>query len=192
MSSHYHIRDYQEPALVIIDLNACEKSIIFNLLEWQPSIISYSDQLELLELNDIKPDLIFNNGSGEISNYFSDYKVLPAKSRLVENLSHLEEVTSQGINILADINSVEIVSLKENPPDYSVVVYSGNVRYALITVKNYSKWAHPNHGFILPDASDALKNLFPIDETQNHFKCKYEGKIEFEASPPFWMGEILR
>lgn len=59
MSSHHIVREDQEPALIIDELNSVSSDQLGQLLEWSPTIIAHCDNVRLLVERGIKVDVLF-------------------------------------------------------------------------------------------------------------------------------------
>jgi thiamine pyrophosphokinase len=58
MSSHHIVRDNQEPALVLANLNGIELHTVQELLEWSPTVVVYAEVVETALALGIKLDVI--------------------------------------------------------------------------------------------------------------------------------------
>lgn len=192
MSSHYVIRDYQEPAILILDFAATYYEVVCALLEWQPFIIGESKRINEFELRDIRPDILFRKQDEIIEdNLLDQYKILEYQHNdlLTDVIDFLAEKSIPGLNIISPFTVDLQRSLENSKSDLYYSVFQENKRFSLVKSGKFKKWAHSLQGFILPDKKVSIKNLEPIDE--HHVQSKKEGIIEVISDESFWIGEII-
>lgn len=192
MSSHYVIRDYQEPALLILDFDATQYEVISALLEWQPFIIGESCNINAFEAHNIRPDLLFKDSGEEIDdNLIDQYKIneFEGGELLINIIAFLNDKSIPGLNIVCELTDRLKTTIEQNKSDLFFSVYYDNKRFSLIKSGKFKKWAHTLQGFILPENTITTKNLIPLDDS--HFQSEKEGIIEVHCDSTFWIGEII-
>jgi len=101
MSSHHIVREKQEPALLVLELDGFDEEQLGQLLEWSPTVIATPDAAEKLNSMGIKVDWITGDGNGE--NIQSDIKFIPVSydSLAVTALKFLTANSYPAVNIVA-------------------------------------------------------------------------------------------
>lgn len=54
MSSHHIVREKQEPALLVLSMDAFDEEMLGQLLEWSPTVICSTGTAEKLDASGIK------------------------------------------------------------------------------------------------------------------------------------------
>lgn len=102
MSSHHIVREKQEPALLVLSMDAFDEEMLGQLLEWSPTVLCTTDMAEKLDALGIKVDWII--GDGDWSHIQSDVKVMPVGSDKppVTALKYLVANRYPAVNVVTD------------------------------------------------------------------------------------------
>ena len=197
MSSHYIIREDQEPGLLILDPFVVDSAVIPSLLEWAPTVlitqqaISYVYQqnfkIDALYLYDLLPEHVESmmDYQRPYDLYFSG-----CDSIIHDSKEYLDKRGLTGLNIVSEITPNLKRAINQELRNIHTTIYFKNAKYYYVNGGYFSKWSTPGHGFFTEATvkvkTDGLRSL-----DQNHFKAVREGKVYFEADQAFWLGEII-
>jgi thiamine pyrophosphokinase len=149
MSSHHIVRDEQEPALLICDLDDIPTEVLHSLLEWSPTVVCCEQALSLYLSKGHKVDVALINSA----NYESWWSVLgeqqPVKiialsevDFLDGGLTMLQKNDHKSVNILSSRASLpEVVLLLEKWLAYmDVTILTEKTRVILCNQTEFKKW----------------------------------------------------
>lgn len=173
MSSHHIVKEKQEPALLIADIEALEVELLGQLLEWTPTIIANDISAnKLIELG-LKVDIVVTHGAFSAQdNVTLIYN---------EQLSFIE--TALNFLIEQDYPAVNIISF--NFDFYKLLPYLKAINIVIfkngqkiIAIKSgFKKWAAINEVIEIssntPIKTKGLKKL-----NQHQFKTNQDGVYE--------------
>lgn len=181
MSSHHIVREKQEPALLILDLEGFHPEDLGQLLEWSPSVIVADTAYEEADSLGIKIDFI----AGSISEH-----LLQAQTRIIPTEGDILEAAMSYL-VQEKYPSVNIVSSKPHISDYLPYCASINivilaVSQRIFTVRSgFSKWKPK--GEVIQILSD-VRHLSQsgLEETSpGTFKTLADGFYSLQFSEPF-------
>lgn len=124
MSSHHIIREKQEPALLIADINRFDPEYLGQLLEWSPTVMVLQKEVEKVASLAIKIDVIItqNTFTEEIQEH-TRLVFCEGKTEREAALDFLQREQYHAINIIINefdfvlfskyINAIDIVQLNE-------------------------------------------------------------------------------
>lgn len=118
MSSHHIVRDEQEPALLIMDIHAIDKSVIESLLEWSPTVVVSSQAREVFLNWGYKIDYLLVSNS--VENTTDDpnlYKIINKEKSKAKICTGLDFLIQKGHN------HINIVGNPENYPLFAAALY---------------------------------------------------------------------
>lgn len=196
MSSHYIIRDDQEPALLLYDIAAIKEEAVFSLLEWNPLVIAYESAIGFILHNRIKIDAVIINNLNEEDIYTLLEAQRPFDILQIKNLGdNLKEYLSfrgmHALDIIGEFGTHTLRLANKIQKLFPVNIFSGNVKY-IHAQNSYRKWSSPGRGFKINSVDN--KNL----ETSNLnmiesgiYVVDHEGAIEVKSSHPIWIGEVI-
>jgi thiamine pyrophosphokinase len=137
MSSHHIVREKQEPALLVLELDNFPYEQLGQLLEWSPTVITTSETAEKLNSYGIKIDWIITYAENETLQ--SDIKLIYAGKQTITEaaIKHLISLNYPAVNIITD---------ELNLKDYEVFVdkiglvifHNGKKIYPVIP--GFNKW----------------------------------------------------
>lgn len=196
MSSHYIIRDDQEPALFIYDADAIKEEAVFSLLEWNPLVIISESAIGFVLNNTIKVDAVVIDRISEsqvdtlLSTQYPFDKLIGSDLEKML-LNYLETKGMHGLDIIGGFgdNAIKLASKIEQV--YPVTIFSGHIKY-IHSKSSFKKWSSPGRGFIIDCPSDdPINTVNLIKQEKGRFKVAKEGQIEITCSCPIWIGEVL-
>lgn len=158
MSSHHIVRENQEPALVVADFNALGREQLGQILEWSPTIITDTVNLDFFLAESVKLDIVFGNPSEHLIQEATKFIPLKAEEDFVEqSLSYLIKRQFKAANILLPtlISSLYLYADKIN-----IVVFCQGRRYAFFR-SQFEKWK-PKGEKVYIDESD-VKSFQGLD-----------------------------
>ncbi len=149
MSSHHIVRDEQEPALLICDLEAIPTEVLHSLLEWSPTVVCCEQALNLYLSKGHKVDVALINSA----NYEAWWSVLreqqPVKiialaeaDFLDDGLTLLQKNDHKSVNILSSQASLpEVVLRLEKWLEFiEFTILTEKTRAIVFNQTEFSKW----------------------------------------------------
>ncbi len=188
MSSHYFVKEDQEPALVIADLKLVNPEHIRQLLEWNPTVIVLERALEEFITWGVKFDVVIC--PHEKATVYAERLEHHAPLKLLTHHPDESAVTTAILFLLA--GKYRAVNLAGVPPaelqapygDLDIVTFSSGVRWSFIRSGKFEKWMKQNeHLFFLPEAK-----LRKIGISDGGIVVE-QGLVKITGDMPFWIGE---
>lgn len=161
MSSHHIIRENQEPALLIIDVEAISEESLGQLLEWSPIVLTTDTNVDYLISRGIKMDVVFTaNSDFEVDQ--DGIVVLPVTSILSDAVHYLAGKNQFALHILWNDFSAD--SLLKHSPEFTFAVYSKQFKYILRS--SFHKWMPQSSVMKVMSSGTAyrVENLKQIDD----------------------------
>lgn len=193
MSSHHIVRENQEPALVIFDAHAIHFEKVQELLEWMPTIIILSSQIETVLGWGIKIDVVLAP-FGEEETWIEQTRdqqpvqVLTFQDKELPLIKAIEFLTVKqipAVNVLvSDEKALDMVAAFTG----DVEVFFDHKRWSRVKLGRFEKWvAEGTKLFVLPESVHKeipfLKNGALVTEK--------DGLLVLTAPNLFWVGEEL-
>lgn len=191
MSSHHIVREKQEPALLVLGMDAFTDELLGQLLEWSPTIMVTDDTAEKLNINGIKVDIIV--GSTQVTEDLqSDIKYI----RAGEN-----DFTQAALNYLVanKYPAVNVVTDDFVMNDYlafadqiNLVVYCGNKKIYPVT-SGFTKWKPAGESIELMSNAGNLQvtGLQKINESEYQTLADGFFSLQFDTPSIFIAEDIL-
>lgn len=178
MSSHHIVRENQEPALVVADFNALDSVHLGQLLEWSPTVITDSVNLDFFISEGIKVDIVFGDKPDEIMQESTKFMGVDDPHDFIRQaLSYLITNQFKAVNILTESVSSDLSSYAE---EINIVLFCQGRRYAFVRGQ-FEKWK-PKGEKIYIDES-CLKSFQGLDYTaKGEFITTSDGFITVEFS----------
>ena len=195
MSSHHIVRDEQEPALLIIGLNAGIGEVLAGLLEWSPTVILPEYLIDNAISLGFKFDTVLHNTKNEyaLTTYLHEH--LPIKFIESPNgqwfdysYSYLCSRGYDGLNIYTDVfdrTVTEFLSLK-----LPTVIYDRCFKWHFVNGQ-YSKWYTQSQELRLLGDKYTLDGIVSNESEGHQFTVLADGKVSINASEPVWLGEKI-
>jgi len=158
MSSHHIVKEKQEPALIVDDLNDMDSEHLGQLLEWSPTIIAHEQSAAQLEAHQIKVDLVFPLTDNE---YF-----------LKDALSYLVENTYPAVNILS--SQIQPDFLYPFLSSLTIVLFqSGKKIYAVKS--GFSKWKTAGEYIDILSENALIRHTGLMEITRQRYQTLADG-----------------
>ncbi|GAA4521205.1 hypothetical protein [Sphingobacterium thermophilum] len=175
MSSHHVVRENQEPALVVEEVQALSEEYLGQLLEWSPTLITTPQQIDYFLMQDIKIDVLYGVSTDQ---YQEDIKViLPEKDFLTDSIQYLIAHGHKAVNILTKTISEHILSFADA---INIVLFCEGIRYVVIREK-YEKWkTKGDRMFVEPSQIKSFNGLRYVEG--NIFQVEQDGFVALEMN----------
>ncbi|OJJ19181.1 hypothetical protein BKI52_20430 [marine bacterium AO1-C] len=210
MSSHHIIRDEQEPALFIIDPDACGLDLIQQLLGWSPTLVIVEQALDQVLAWGIKIDVVicyeksFETVQAKTSAQFP-IEIIAVESNLVENgLRYLYHRNHVSVHVISYFEGERFAQNFLEKMD--VIVFNQKYKAFYVAKDSWKKWVTADTLFkvlpTVPDLALETQNLEPYQEEKiepslnpqstQTFRPKQEGFIQISnLKHPFWVFEKI-
>ena len=193
MSSHHVVRDEQEPALYIHNLNSANYDAIAPLLGWSPTVIVNSKVLAQVLNWGVKVDVVIYELQ-ELELIDAQLKdKMEVKTEVIDEdaistvLTWLLNRNYNAVTVVAGLN--EAVTKLNNYKERLAIVIHGQSFRAYFVDKTYKKWVTQNTSFEVKNAN-SLK-VQGAQKQQNIWVALNDGFVEFTSSSPFVLVEKL-
>ena len=137
MSSHHFVKEKQEPALIIADLNGFDEEYLGQLLEWSPTVLVPSHLIEKVISLGIKVDVVLISDNEEINNQEHLKLVKTGVDFLEDALKYLLFEGYPAVNIVHSKCEEKSYSLFIDAID--VVIFKGEQKIYPVN-SGFSKW----------------------------------------------------
>lgn len=184
MSSHHIVREKQEPALLIMQIEQFDEEYLGQLLEWSPTILVSATEVEKVLSLGIKIDAIFTINSDNLNSQ-EHVKILPAgKDLLASALKYLVAEGFPAVNIITHHFQAKEYLFYVDLMD--LVIF--NKEKKIYPIKTgFSKWLSEGEDvFVLhPELIQefSFTGLKRVDDTK--YQTLKDGFFSFAFAPPF-------
>ena len=182
MSSHHVVREKQEPALLVLGLDAFPDELLGQLLEWSPTVIATPDTAEKLNAFGIKIDWIIANG--EEPNIQSDVKLMSAGNDNLTDaaLKYLTTFEYGAVNIITD--ELNIADFEPFADQINLVIFHLQKKIYPVT-SGFSKWKPKGEviSVLSPRSNIEVKGLEIMGA--NTYKTTADGIFSLKFHQPF-------
>ena len=145
MSSHHIVREKQEPALLILNLEQFDQEHLGQLLEWSPTIIVAGPLYEEVDSLGIKIDVVISSDPGFIAQ--QETIIIPAGDSLLEDgLKYLVGEQYPSVNVIT--NEFMLKDYAMFAERINLVIYLGNKKIFPVQ-SGFSKWCAAGEGVLL-------------------------------------------
>ena len=191
MSSHHIIREKQEPALLILEIDFFDKELLGQLLEWSPTIIVSQDVYEQVWSLGIKIDVVLK----QTPDFIETQEHL--KSHDVEDLDLLKSALS--FLVAESYPSVNIITTEFQSQHYAafvsqldIVVFASNKK--IFPIKSgFTKWKPAGDKVFIISEGVTLRSCEGLEmERKNQYLTIKDGfyRLNFEDNFIFIAEEI--
>jgi hypothetical protein len=203
MSSHHFVKEQQEPAVFILDVEGISFDTVAPLLEWSPTLLVAQEAVEVVLSWGIKIDSIlasqaFQNENGHLleEQYPLRFLTVSSLSALDEGVHYLLASQHKGVHLVG-FNHQKHQELEEKIFDLDLTLLDGDWKYYPIKGGKFSKWfvaaeirllAPENQLVEVSNADGTL--LFPVCYL-TQFEVP-EGISTCSSTGIFWIGERVR
>ena len=203
MSSHHFVKEQQEPAVFILEVEGISFETVAPLLEWSPTLLVAQEAVEVVLSWGIKIDVVLGTLEFQKENRHLLEEQYPLRFLTVSTVSGLEEgihylLASQHKGVhLVGFDHQKHQELEEKIHHLDLTLLDGDWKYYPVKGGKFSKWFVPaeirllaseNQPVEVSNAEGSL--LFPICYlTQLEVP---EGISAFSSTGIFWIGERVR
>jgi thiamine pyrophosphokinase len=184
MSSHHIVREKQEPALLIMQIDEFDEEYLGQLLEWSPTILVSAKEVDKVLSLGIKIDAIFTADLNGLNSQ-EHVKLLPAGNDVLESaLKYLVAEGYPAVNIITNhfqakeyLFYVDLIDL---------VIFNNDKKIYPIKT-GFSKWKSGGEDVIVLHQESihefSFSGLKKIDDT--NYQTLKDGFFSFTFEPPF-------
>ncbi|WP_143962727.1 thiamine pyrophosphokinase [Litoribacter populi] len=201
MSSHHFVKENQEPALIILNLEGLTFETVAPLLEWVPTVLVTDKTIDKVISWGIKVDVILASETFQRENlnlleeqYPVRFMTVSNKEYLDEGLQYLLASKHSAVNIIG-FDHQKVFDLTPKMDYLNLVVWDGPMRY--FPVKNGKLKKYFSDGSLQIHASEDSFVEIVSAEGSELIQIKHatfveieEGMVEFKAKELFWVGEL--
>jgi len=203
MSSHHFVKEQQEPAVIILEVEGISFEMVAPLLEWSPTLLVAQEAVEVVLSWGIKIDVIL--GTLEFQRdqlhlleeqYPLRFLTVSTGTALEEGIHYLLVSQHKGVHLVG-FDHQKHQHLEEKIHHLDLTLVDGDWKYYPVKGGKFSKWFAPaeirllaseNQPVEVSNANGSL--LFPVCYlTQLEVP---EGISTFSSSDIFWIGEQVR
>ena len=203
MSSHHFVKEQQEPAVFILEVEGISFDTVAPLLEWSPTLLVAQEAVEVVLSWGIKIDVVLGTLQFQIENRHLLEEQYPLRFLTVSSLSALEEgihylLASQHKGVhLVGFNHQNHQQLEKKILHLDLTLVDGDWKYYPVKGGKFSKWFAPSEIRLLATENQPVEVsntdgslLFPVCYlTQLEVP---EGISTFSSTGIFWIGERVR
>ena len=203
MSSHHFVKEQQEPAVFILEVEGISFETVAPLLEWSPTLLVAQEAVEVVLSWGIKIDVVlgtleFQNDNRHLleEQYPLRFLTVYSGSTLEEGVHYLLASQHKGVHLVG-FDHQKHQELEEKIFHLDLTLLDGDWKYYPVKGGKFSKWFVPaeirllaseNQPVEVSNADGSL--LFPICYlTQLEVP---EGISTFSSTGIFWIGERVR
>ena len=194
MSSHHIVRENQEPALLIANAHAISYEKIQELLEWMPTVVVLSTEVEQVIAWGIKVDVVIAPSSDIIQ--WQEKLIDQSPIRIISYhigddpistaLYFLVASKATAVNCLldnkSDLQRVEVLSTLD------IEAFTDNTLWSYLRKGHFEKWFPAETTlYLMPEER---KSEFPQFISGSYRTCE-DGMVRLTSNHPFWIGEEL-
>jgi hypothetical protein len=197
MSSHHFVKENQEPAILIWDIEKINFEKIASLLEWVPLVMVHENAVERVISWGIKIDKIYSSQAFFLKfqhlledQYPLEFVLAEEVQSLTQALQFLKQFGQMAVNIIgADPHQIVIEATSKK---IDVVLFDQDWRYVLVDQKPLKKWFVASQIQILSKdkvtVRDFQKQTIELYSANTEVMLK-EGFYQFESKEAFWIAE---
>ena len=203
MSSHHFVKEQQEPAVFIMDVEGISFETVAPLLEWSPTLLVAQEAVEVVLSWGIKIDVVLGTSAFQSENRHLLEEQYPLRFLTISSVVALEEgihylLASQHKGVhLVGFNHQHYQQLEEKILHLDLTLVDGDWKYYPVKGGKFSKWFAPSEIRLLATENQLVEVsniegslLFPICYlTQLEVP---EGISTFSSTGIFWIGERVR
>jgi len=184
MSSHHIVREKQEPALFILNIENFDEEYLGQLLEWSPTILVAETEVAKVLSMGIKIDCVLTSQT-EISYQQEHVKTLLAGNNMLETaLKYLISEGYPAVNIIS--NHFLAKEYLYYVPSIDLVIFFKDLKIYPIK-SGFSKWKSEGQELFVYHP-ETIPNLSTsgLEEIENgHYYTEKDGFFSFTFEPPY-------
>jgi thiamine pyrophosphokinase len=188
MSSHHIVREKQEPALLILNLDGFDNEHLGQLLEWSPTVIVSEDIYELADSLALKVDAVVT-ADAHFNAQESTRLILTDTEPLEDTLKYLVGENYPAVNIITREFVLKDYALFVD--DINIVVFVPGKKIFPVR-SGFSKWEPAGEQIHLLHEVNNLKTSGLISQEDHLLKTKKDGFYSLSFDQPFiFIGESI-
>ncbi len=181
MSSHHVVREKQEPALLILELDDFDEEQLGQLLEWSPTVLADTNAGEKLYSLGIKFDVLLT--AAEPVFLQENLRIVPAgDDALKAGLQFLITEKYPAVNIIAGKNSIP--DLLAFADQLTLVIFCQNQKIYPVS-SGFSKWKMAGETIYIDQIPADLEYTGLEKISSNQFKTLNDGFFVLDFKQPF-------
>jgi thiamine pyrophosphokinase len=184
MSSHHIVREKQEPALFILNIEGFDEEHLGQLLEWSPTILVAETEVQKVLSMGIKIDCIITS-STEIASQQEHVKTLLSGVDVLETgIKHLISEGYPAVNIIS--NHFLTKEYLFYIPYIDLVIFFKDLKIYPIK-SGFSKWKSAGQELFVyhPETIPNLSILGLVNIDKGHYHTEKDGFFTFTFEPPY-------
>ena len=148
MSSHHFVKEFQEPALLILSLE--EKSIekLESLLEWAPYVIVHENVFADILNREIKIDAVLCQKANrelilnliEMQWNIELFEIVPTDNLIQKSLNIIEKNGGRNLNVFDTKNTLTIDFQLFESASSQIIIFSDTFKWHLPNELKFEKW----------------------------------------------------
>lgn len=181
MSSHHIIREKQEPALLIMNLDGFSSENLGQLLEWSPTVITNGQIYEETDSLGIKIDAVITPDADFVLQ--TNTKIVSSENNILQDgLTYLTAEGYPAVNIIANQFTLQDYMLFVDLID--LVIYVQNKKIYPVR-SGFNKWITANETIKLFCDAVNLNYTGLTKISDNHYQTQKDGFISLTFEQPF-------
>lgn len=202
MSSHHFVKDKQEPAVLILEVDQIRFDQVSPLLEWVPTVLVSEKVLDQVMSWGIKIDVILASEGFQAENQQVLEEQYPVKfvNSLDENylqtgLDYLVSTDHKAVNLVG-ISHLKALELDDKLELLNLTILDGDWKYYPVKSGEFKKWfaksnihIHGKEGMPVQIQNENGELILPI--TYATMLEVPEGNTTIKAHGIFWIGEMV-
>lgn len=192
MSSHHIVRDNQEPAVILYDMQACHLGVLQDVLAWSPFIMASPEVYNFVAASRIKIDVLFGNEQyHKLEQSHVEYINEQSEHLLDQMLNELSKRGHRAVYIFAPFAKVDLSQLGHS--FLTISIFDATKKWSLIKKKTLKKW-FPKGASVQIYGNPKVEVLNAkgyILNTKDMQSMPDSQLITMKAEVPYWLGERL-
>lgn len=202
MSSHHFVKEQQEPAVFILDVEQISFDRVSGLLEWVPTILVAEPAVDQVMSWGIKIDVILSSETFQQKNthlleqqYPLKFLTVNTSDYLDKGLSYLMESKHEAVHLVG-ISHQNTWTIEPKLDLMNITLIDGNWKYYPVKSGQFKKWfaesdihIHGKEGMPIEIKNSEGEVLLPI--TYATMIEVPEGITTIKAPGVFWIGEEI-
>ena len=188
MSSHHIVKEDQEPALIIDDLDGISPDQLGQLLEWSPTVLAHSDNFKLVVERGIKIDVLFANEPIDLPQ--DHVTILPLSDIFLDGaLSYLVSSGYQAANVVSNVVDPKRLLQYTNTINTTLL---GNGRRIFTVKSGFSKWKPQGEAVYVYGDSLVVDTVGLTRQGTDHYLTESDGFYAVHFAQEYGLvGELL-
>ena len=200
MSSHHFVKDKQEPAVLILEVDQIKFDQVSPLLEWVPTVLVSENALDQVLSWGIKIDVILASETFQAENQHLLEEQYPVKfinifddNYLLAGIDYLASTEHKAVHLIG-ISHLESFDLQDKLEVMNFTILDGDWKYYPVKSGEFKKWfaessihIHGKEGMPVQIQNENGELILPI--TYATMLEVPEGITEIKAPGIFWIGE---